>query len=687
MRLALRFWSRTLVASAATAAACLGLVLWLALHHPIAPSVVALLVLLSAAMAARWRGFWLVAIPAALPWLDFSPWTGWQVVGEFDIFLLAVFAGVYGRMAAGILRTASVRVAHRATDWAQWILLFALALSGLVGLVHGLLDAGGLGAGWFQSYADPLNSLRVGKSLFFGLLTVALSRYAIAYDAAWAGRRLSAGMLIGLGAVVIAVLWERLAYPGLFDFERVYRATALFWEMHVGGAAIDAYLAMTLPFAWWAVSAARRRWSRLGALALAAVSVYVCIVTFSRNVYLAVALPALVLAVAAWLKPVRRPDDSQSESTVSAVRRTSGSRISLLLWCLLAAVALAIPQWGAGSFLLNRLEDTGRVLDARWVHWQRALSLQGNTSEQIWGVGLGRFPSRYDQADRGAGFPGQIRWYAKNLKPNANENADADADPNARVERDFVKLWATHGRMHSPASFGLTQRVAIVPGVRYQVELDLRATTPTIVVAEVCERHLLYDWDCQYALFRPPVGRSVWSRQSQVMQGPAFGPQPWYAPRLGMMMLTILNAGGEADIGHVALSAGDAPALIKNGDFQEQLARWFPAAQYHYLPWHADSLVLELLVERGWSGLIVFAALMALALVRLSRLARSRSAGMPIARYLGASLLGVLLAGVFGSVMDMPRVAFLAYFLAFFALQLPAYREKMPLLPDGQSNG
>jgi hypothetical protein len=37
-----------------------------------------------------------------------------------------------------------------------------------------------------------------------------------------------------------------------------------------------------------------------------------------------------------------------------------------------------------------------------------------------------------------------------------------------------------------------------------------------------------------------------------------------------------------------------------------------------------------------------------------------------------------LLVGVFGSVMDTPRVAFLVYFLALFAIQLPPNREKVP---------
>ena len=678
MRLALRFWSRTRVASTATAAACLGLALWLALHHPIAPWAAALLVLFSVAMAARWRGFWLVAIPGALPWLDFSPWTGWQVVSEFDIFLLAVFAGAYGRMARSSMRERiadplakpDVRPAIRAIDLTQWILLLALALSGLIGLVRGLIDAGGLGTGWFQSYADPLNSLRVAKSLVFGLLTVALSRDAITYDATLAGRRLASGMLLGLGAVALAVLWERTAYPGFFDFGRVYRATALFWEMHVGGAAIDAYLALAMPFAWWAVSVAHRRWSRLGAVALAIVGVYVCLVTFSRNVYLAVALPALVLAVAAWLRPVGRIDLMQAQHTASAVRRTSGSRMSLWIWLLFAAIGLAIPQWGAGSFLLNRLQDTGHVMDARLVHWQRTLSLPANTTEQIWGVGLGRFSSRYDQSDRSGGFPGQIEWHAKWSSEVGG--------------RDFVKLRAAQGRRYSPASFGLTQRVSIVPGARYQVELELRAATATTLKAEVCERHLLYNWDCQYAVFRLPAGQSMWSRQTQSMQGPVFRAQPWYAPRLGMMMLTVLNAGGEADVRQVALTAGNTSDLVHNGDFGDRLARWFPAAQYHYLPWHADSLYLELLVERGWTGLIVFASLLVLALWRLSR---AGPACVPSARFLGASLCAALLAGVFGSVMDAPRVAFLIYFLALFALQLPTNCEKMPPRPDVQASG
>jgi len=67
------------------------------------------------------------------------------------------------------------------------------------------------------------------------------------------------GLLVGEGFDGLAVLLERAAYPGLLDFSTSYRATATFWEMHVGGAASDACLALATPFAAWALWSARSR--------------------------------------------------------------------------------------------------------------------------------------------------------------------------------------------------------------------------------------------------------------------------------------------------------------------------------------------------------------------------------------------------------------------------------------------
>lgn len=115
-------------------------------------------------------------------------------------------------------------------------------------------------------------------------------------------RRLVLGMQVGLAVVGLAVLWERTAYPGLLDFSNRYRATALFWEMHVGGGTIDVYLALATPFAAWALWRARTRRAWAAAAMLALLTAHACLTTFSRGAYVGVGLPLLALGAGWWLR-------------------------------------------------------------------------------------------------------------------------------------------------------------------------------------------------------------------------------------------------------------------------------------------------------------------------------------------------------------------------------------------------
>ena len=151
------------------------------------------------------------------------------------------------------------------------------------------------------------------------------------------------------------------------------------------------------------------------------------------------------------------------------------------------------------------------------------------------------------------------------------------------------------------------------------------------------------------------------------MNGPNFQGGLWFAPRLGMLSVMVLGAGTHADFRFIGLQSTDRKELLANGDFAQNLAHWFPAARFYFLPWHIDNLFLELLVERGLPGLLLWITLIGTALWQLVLGSARRQ---PLAPYLAASLIGVLLVGLVSSVMDVPRVAFLLFLLAFFALQL-----------------
>lgn len=666
----------------------------LAWHHPLWP-LTALASFCLVCIAAAWRrGWWLMAVPACLPWLNFSPWSGWLVFEEFDLLLLGVFAGSYARQAwlARLPPSADVPVlpgrdvsdpvaARNASDLVAAGLLVSLAGIGLLALARGLIDAGSLSLGWFQGYADPLNSVRVSKSLLFALLTIPLLRDEMASSKERAALRVGLGMVLGLACVVMVALWERLAYPGLFDFATVYRVSALFWEMHMGGGAIDAYLVMATPFVVWALATARRRAAWLASALLAVLTLYACLMTFSRGVYLTAPLPLLGLGAAALLRRIRAARHASSRDG-RAARRTSGRRLTVLASLGLTVAVLLGLVLDASSFMTNRMANTERVLEARKAHWRHAVGLLSTPTVWWLGIGAGRFPARFDQAVPDAKFSGRAQVHAESMP--------------AASDRRFVRIEGAAIGSNTGGLFALTQRVAPQPDVLYSASMAIRAERNTHVVVQLCERHLLYEWDCQGANLRIQGRPGEWQPYAFELGGTPFTPSDWFAPRLGMLSIHIVSEGATVDFSRVGLMAPGSRELLANGDFSRGLAHWFPAAQYYYLPWHTDSLYLELLVERGLLGLAAFVALMAFVMVRIM-MGLSRDPGIPgqareddrvsITIYLAASLGGALLVGVVSSILDVPRVAFLLHFLSFFALQLTLSRSRAvpPLGGRGES--
>ena len=673
---------------ALVAAACAGFGGALAWQHPLAPAWVLLAFAMTIAFVAWRPRHWLWLVPAALPFLDFAPWTGGLVIEEFDLLVLAVAAALWARAACAPVDAS--RALRRWTPFEWAALVFALATA--ASLARGLAAADGSpppGA-WFQGYEDPLNAWRVSKSVLWAALLWPALRRELADDRDSAVRRLVAGMLGGLLVVVIAAISERAAYVGLWQFSGPYRTTALFWEMHVGGGAIDAYLGVAVPFVAWTLWSQKSPglWSVAATLAL--LTVYTCLTTFSRGVYVAVVAPLVVLGVVMFLRRAGRGRRSGWATGVAVAMALvaidtvlilafdrGGATLAGLVLLGLALPAAAYARWvrpcswrmaasfvlalalllevfaviGLGTFLRERMAATDSDYLSRREHWSDGVSLMSEPSDWLSGIGAGQLPRGYATRVPGLEFPGDASW-----QPTVAGGGVARLlGPKTRDDIDGLML--------------LNQRVAIHPGQRHRVDLDVRAAVPTQLHLRLCETHLLYARHCQAGVLELQTDAPGWQHLTTYISGQALsvGERGW--PRGAVFSIAVINAGGAAEIRHVALVAPDGTQLLSNGDFSNGLAHWLPTAMGYYVPWHIDNLYLDILVERGLPALLAFVTCAAIA---LRRLARAGPRGPVFAPFLAASLVGALCAGLVNSVMDVPRVAFLMLFIAIAGAELGA---------------
>jgi hypothetical protein len=636
----------------------------LAANHPLWPDVLPWVV--AAAMLAAYRcpRAWLFALPACLPGLNLAPWTGWIGVEELDMLVLAAVAAGYARLA----RDAPSRPPRLSQQGRAAVM--AIALLTAAGLWRGVADAGGWQLGWFQDYAEPLNSLRVAKSAVHALLLLPLLRQAWCVDREAAFRRFALGMAAGAALLTLAVLWERAAFPGLLNIESHYRSVGLFWEMHIGGAAIDAYVVLCTPFVVWALWAARSKGVWLAAAVFALLWAYTALTTFSRGAYLGVAAGLLVLGL---LMPVTSGQRWWPAARGLAYVLGSALLLALVLegWgygaSALALVALGIAFWlrwrsrgarrqrtlaagllvlvlvfeavvmvGPDSFMSSRVAKSALDYESRTAHWARGIGLLQTPGDWLFGFGLGRLPAHYDRYAPGGEFSGHAEW-----------RSDGHGGGHARIS-------GPRSRAVLGGRYGLTQRVPLVNG--YRMSLDVRAERPAVLLVRVCESHLLYDRACQGAFLRL-TAEDQWQSRKLVLGGQSLAVGRWFAPRQGVLTLSVLDAGSSVDIDNMTLeSPGGRPAL-DNGEFATGLARWYPAAQSYFLPWHIDNLYLELLIERGLVGAIVLLGWVAVSGRRL--LQSTDLGGGAGAPFIAASLCGVLGLGLLSSVLDAPRIALL----------------------------
>ena len=419
-----------------------------------------------------------------------------------------------------------------------------------------------------------------------------------------------------MAAALFALLW---AYACLTTFSR---------GAYLGVAVALLVVGLMLP-----ATRARHWWPAARATAFAAGAALLLALVLDGWGYGAAALALDALGAAFWLRWRAR-----------AVRRQRNLAAGLLVLALIFEVVVML---GPDSFMSSRIAKSGLDYESRTVHWGRGIDLLQSPGEWLFGLGLGRLPAHYDRfAPRGE-FSGSAQWQG------------------AAEGGGHVRIAGPRSRSELGGRHGLTQRVPLREA--YRMRLDLRVDRPADVLVRVCESHLLYDRACQSALIRvlPTPGGAEWQRRQFNLSGSPLRAGAWIAPRLGVLTLSVLGAGSSVDIDNVVLESASGERLLANGDFSVEMSQWMPAAQSYFLPWHIDSMFLELLIERGALGA---ALLLGLTTFALWRLVREAEPSNMIAPFIAASMCGVLTVGLLSSVLDVPRVALLPALLLAMGL-------------------
>lgn len=567
-----------------------------------------------AAVLWAWPRLWLIVVPAVLPSIDLTPWTGWLYATESDLVLLVTI----GVLALRAPPTLADFVARRPAGWALGLMTGSVGL----GTVMGLL-AGDHGIASSNPYLQPENALRLAKSLAEALVLLPFLRRALREGG---GANLFAwGMVCGLLLVGVASLAERALFVAPFDFSTGYRIVATFSSMHVGGGHIGTYVGMTLPFI--AVSLISRRWWAIPVLvALAAIGFYTLVVTFARTAYAAAMVGAVVLA-ASWLLTNRARTDGRGVPNLVSI---------VIATIVVGGVALAATR---SEFMHERLTMVVPDYAEREANWLGGLAVRDqDVLTTMTGMGIGTFP----------------RLFAERSSRPMHATSFS-------LEGDDARRYLSLGRS-SPLYFG--QRVFLSPGPPYQLSLEVRSSdTAGSLTVSVCEKMLLYSDNCRGTVFKPSQP-GTWQRFTASLPSTGLGERVVLGFLRRPIEFALHSAEGTVvDVTNIRLVDGQGRDVLVNGDFRSGMARWYFTDDDHP-SWRILNLYVSTLFETGVLGLAALLIAMGMGLYAAVQAARR---GDPTGAILAASLSSFVFSGLCDNVLEAPRLAAVFYLVLFLA--------------------
>ena len=603
------------LASYAALLACVVSVGWGVATFPIQPALLGLLLTGYAALLWYRPQFLFIAIPAALVLFDLAPWSGRFYFDEFDLLLTVSVVVGYVRLPPA---------PHKRKRDPMFSLITSLVgLAFAIGTVRGLLPWQMPDANAFTNYFSPYNAIRIAKGaiwafLIFGLLS---RQPSTGQDV----RRLFAwGMVVGLAGAVSVIVWERLAFPGLFNFTDVYRVTGPFSQMHTGGADIETYLTLSVPFLVLLLFEKRNWVARLAGTTLLLGATYGMMVTFSRIGYAGYGVALVLVLLAAIVASDQRALTGPFKRGVAAFALAA------------LALAVAVPIF-TGPFAQDRMSRVGADLETRRAHWADALHMRDpGWVTALFGMGVGRYPETH-------------YW-------RSEENHAATYRLGTESGNAFLRLG-------SGSPLYIEQFVTVKPQQDYTLSLDVRSDQPNAkLTVSVCEKWLLTSARCVFRTIEITATGTWQSVQVQLPVG-EIGSGSGFASRPVKLSLFNANTHAVVDVDTLRLRAVNGADLLANGDFSHGLDRWFFTVD-NDRPWHIWSLPVAVLFDQGWLGVAAFSLFV---MIGLWRAGRGAWQGDPMAGAMLASTVGFLVIGSLGSLVDSPRLLLLFLLLVWMS--------------------
>lgn len=324
-------------------------------------------------------------------------------------------------------------------------------------------------------------------------------------------------------------------------------------------------------------------------------------------------------------------------------------------WAGMAMLGGIVGIFGGGAYMSERFSTTSSDMDTRLAHWAEGWNMLSAPLDSVLGKGMGRYPASYYLTGASTEHPGDYRLKSQ------NGNTYMVLGGGKQPYLGWGEMLRVSQRIRSPQG-----PVTVTLRVRTAKELGLHL--------EVCEKHLLYNGACFLAGTSVKPMPGVWQELRVPLAGNDLGGGDWYAPRLVAFSIATDTPLALLDVDDIHLLGPDGRELLDNGDFSADMQRWFFSSDRNHLPWHIKNVFMNVLFDQGGAGLMLFSAMLLAALWRVSV---GTAMDHPLAPGIGGGLVGFVLVGLFDSLVDVPRLAFVFYVVLLLGLtvrQVSSYR-------------